>query len=68
MFSLARDGGKLVHAPKIPRLSEDGSVRPRFFEREAFEAVIGKRPKPLRPVAALGYHTGWRRGAIMNLQ
>lgn len=68
MFSLAREGGKLLHAPKIPLLSEEGAVRTGFFERELFDSVISHLPKALRPVAAFGYHTGWRRGEILNLQ
>ena len=38
MFSLAVQGGKLLHKPHIPMLKEN-NLRTGFFEREPFEAV-----------------------------
>ena len=59
MFTLAVQGGKLLHRPHIPLLQEH-NMRAGFFEREAFESVRAHLPAPLRPVVTCAYITGWR--------
>lgn len=58
-FYLARDGGKILAAPKIKMLTED-NVRQGFFERNQFEAVRSHLPAPLKGVVSFAYVTGWR--------
>ena len=58
-FTLAVQGGKLLHRPHIPMLKES-NVRTGFFEREQFEAVCAHLPAPLQAVMRFAYITGWR--------
>lgn len=58
-FTLAVQGGKLLHRPHIPMLTEH-NVRTGFFEREQFLAVCAHLPVPLQPVIQFAYVTGWR--------
>ncbi len=70
MFSLAVDSGKLLHAPKIPRLKLN-NTRKGFFERAMLDSVLEHIPAPLafmRPLATFAYWTGWRLGEILALQ
>jgi integrase len=59
MFGLAIQAGKLLQKPHIPLLKEH-NVRVGFFEREEFDAVLGRLPDFARPVAVFAYITGWR--------
>ena len=59
MFSLAVQGGKLLHKPYIPMLKEN-NVRTGFFERAAFEDVRARLPEPLQGFVTFPYITGWR--------
>jgi integrase len=58
---------KLDRVPKIPRLEED-APRKGFFEDHEYRALLGELPERLRPILALGYHTGCRRGEVLSLQ
>jgi len=58
-FTLAVQGGKLLHRPHIPMLKEN-NVRTGFFEREQFRAVCDKLSAPLQAVMRFAYVTGWR--------
>lgn len=58
---------KLDRVPKIPRLEED-APRKGFFEDHEYRALLVELPARLRPVLALGYHTGCRRGEVLSLQ
>jgi len=58
-FTLAEQGGKLLHQPHIPMLKEH-NVRTGFFEREAFDAVCAHLPAPVRAFIRFAYVTGWR--------
>lgn len=58
-FTLAVQGGKLLHRPHIPMLTEH-NVRTGFFEREQLLAVVSHLPEPLQPVIRFAYVTGWR--------
>ena len=59
MFTLAVQGGKLLHKPHIPMLKEN-NVRTGFFERESFECVRAHLPENLRGFVTVAYITGWR--------
>lgn len=59
MFTLAMQGGKLLHRPHIPML-EENNVRKGFFEREQYESVLSHLPEEIRPVVEFAYITGWR--------
>jgi integrase len=68
MFNLARQAGKLLHAPYIPLLQEH-NVRTGFFEPEQFEAVRALLPEYARPIVTFAYLTGWRVASeILPLQ
>ena len=59
MFSLAVQGGKLLHKPYFPMLKEN-NVRTGFFERAQFEDVRARLPEPLRCFVTFAFITGWR--------
>lgn len=68
MFTIAVQGGKLLHRPHIPMLRED-NVRTGFFERDQFEAVRAALPEELRPLMTFAYLTGWRaRSEVLPLE
>jgi integrase len=58
-FTLAVQGGKLLHQPHIPMLKEN-NVRTGFFEWDQFQAVCRNLPAPLQAVMRFAYVTGWR--------
>ncbi len=59
MFRLGERAGKVVRRPFIDLLQEH-NARTGFFEREAFDAVLGRLPDDLQAVFAVAYLTGWR--------
>ena len=59
IFSLAAQGGKLLHKPHVPMLKE-AAARRGFFEQEQVKAVLAHLPEPLRRVVEFAYITGWR--------
>jgi integrase len=68
ILNLARQNGKLMHVLHVPMLKER-NVRPGFFEREQYEAVVSKLPKELRPIVTFAYVTGWRiNSEVLTLQ
>ncbi len=67
MFTLALRAGKLDRKPYLPSI-EVRNVRTGFFEYKEFQDVLSQLPDELRPVAAFGYCTGWRRNEILSLQ
>ncbi len=58
-FTLALQGGRLLHKPYVPMLKA-GDARAGFFEREAFDTMRAHLPAPLQAVATFAYCTGWR--------
>lgn len=68
MFSLASEctPKKVRDIPYIPMLKES-NVRKGFFEYDQFITVRDALPDYLKPVAILAYHTGWRKGEVLNL-
>lgn len=59
MFTLAMQGGKLLHRPHIPML-EERNTRKGFFDLEMLNSVLEHLPDALRPVIEFAYITGWR--------
>jgi len=57
---------KMGQVPYIPMLRES-NTRKGFFEHEDFLALRDALPDYLKPVVTFAYHTGWRRGEILNL-
>ncbi len=58
---------KVARVIHIPMLSEKGNARSGFFEHEDYLALRGAVPDYLKPVVAIGYHTGFRRDEILTL-
>ena len=57
---------KVDRVPKITMLKEN-NVRKGFFEHDEFLAVRKNLPAHLKPVATLGYISGWRLDEILSL-
>ena len=57
---------KVGQVPYIPMLRES-NTRKGFFEHENFLTLRDALPDYLKPVVTFAYHTGWRRGEILNL-
>jgi len=57
---------KVGMVPYIPMLREC-NTRKGFFEHEDFLKLRDDLPDYLRPVVTFAYHTGWRKGEILNL-
>ena len=68
MFSLASEctPKKVRDIPHIPMLKES-NVRKGFFEYDQFMAVREALLEYLKPIVTLAYHTGWRKGEVLNL-
>jgi integrase len=67
MFHLARRAGQLNVLPFFPKLKE-AAARSGFFEPEQYEKLLSALPEYLRPVLALGYFCGLRRGEVLALE
>ena len=69
MFHLAVTRKKLQRndIPHFPMLPEP-EARKGFFEHEKYVALRDALPNYLRPVLAIGYHTGMRLGEICGLR
>jgi integrase len=66
-LNILREDGKLAVAPKI-RLLKEPSARQGFIEQAKFEELLAVLPSYLRPLAALLYYTGARRGEALLVE
>jgi integrase len=69
MFNLAEEENKIRdgEVPHFPMLKEP-AARKGFFEHSKYLALYDALPDYLRPVLAIGYHTGMRRAEILGLR
>ena len=67
MFNLGKQAGKVVVVPHIPMLKEN-NVRKGFFHHRDYLRLKKALPADLRPMIALAYYTGMRRGEIVSLK
>jgi len=66
-FRLGVEAGKVTRVPHFPTVTVH-NARTGFLDGDVFGRVLGELPEHLRPVATLGYWTGWRRGEILGLE
>lgn len=67
MFNLAKKDGKLRDVPYFPMLREP-PPRKGLLDHEKYPLLLAALPEYLRPVLAIGYHTGMRLGEIRKLR
>ena len=69
MFSLAmqQTPPKVLAIPHVPKLKE-ASARKGYFEYIEFAKMKDALPEHLRPVLAMGFYTGMRKGKILSLK
>jgi integrase len=59
---------KIVDAPDIEYISEEGNVRQGFFEQAEFDSVHSHLPDDLKDFALFAYITGWRKGEVSGIR
>jgi len=67
MFHLAKQGKKIREMPHFPMLKEP-SPRKGVLKQESYPLLLAALPEYLKPVLAIGYHTGMRLGEIQGLR
>lgn len=66
-LNILREDGKLAVVPKI-RLLKEPSARQGFVEPAKFQELLGALPSFLRPLVAVLYYTGARRGEALQIE
>jgi integrase len=67
MFHIAKEKNKIREMPHFPMLKEP-APRKGVLEQESYPLLLAALPEYLRPVLAIGYHTGMRLGEIQGLK
>jgi integrase len=67
MFHLAKESEKIRFIPKFPML-EEAAPRSGVLKEDAYPLLLAALPEYLRPVLAIGYHTGMRLGEVKGLR
>ena len=67
MFHIAKESRKIREMPHFPMLKES-NVRKGTLKQESYPLLLAALPEYLRPVLAIGYHTGMRLGEIQGLK
>ncbi len=67
MFSIAKKNRTIREVPYFPRLKLN-NVRKGTLPHDKYPELLAALPERLRPVLALGYHTGMRLGEIQRLR
>lgn len=65
MFKLAERAGMARDIPTFELLTED-NVRTGFVEAPAFVTIRDALPLHIRPIAEVGYLTGWRKSELLS--
>lgn len=66
-LNILKEDGKLAVVPKI-RLLKEPSARQGFIEPAKFEELLAALPSYLRPLVAMLYYTGARRGEALLVE
>jgi integrase len=66
-FRIARKAGKIRVLPEFPMLTET-NTRTGTLDQAKYPLLLAVLPEYLKPVLALGYHTGARAGEILRLR
>jgi integrase len=67
MFHLAKESKKLRELPHFPMLKEP-PPRKGVLDHEKYPLLLAALPEYMKPVLAIGYHTGMRLGEIQRLK
>jgi integrase len=67
-FNLALENEKLSHVPYIALPSGYDKPRQGFIEVLQYRALLSNLPAHVRPVVALAFYTGARRGELLSLR
>lgn len=65
MLALGKNHGLLIEVPVLDRLTES-NVRDVDVSPAEFANLVGYLPSHVRPVAILGFITGWRRAELLS--
>jgi len=66
-LALRAEPPKVASTPRINKLAEH-NVRKGFLTHEEYRALHAALPEHVKPILAFAYHTGTRRGEILNLK